>query len=158
MSSSLLVFQQKIFIKREGPGSRDQRNEEFVIKKSHFIKKRQIKEMARKLKVSRRLHPDDATSVYLIVKKLQQEKYNSVLLYKPQNEPVIAGPLSIPPDDLFLWGYMTKEQEVMLKKNASKIVCLDSTHETNQYKFKLVTVLVPDEFGKGYPVAHLITN
>ena len=44
---------------------------------------------------------------------------------------------------------MTKEQEVMLKKNASKIVCLDSTHETNQYKFKLVTVLVPDEFGKG---------
>ena len=96
MSSSLLVFQQKIFIKREGPGSRDQRNEEFVIKKSHFIKKRQITEMARKLKVSRRLHPDDATSVYLIVKKLQQEKYNGVLLYKPQNEPVIAGPLSIP--------------------------------------------------------------
>ena len=46
----------------------------------------------------------------------------------------------------------------MLKKNASKILCIDSTHDTNQYQFKLITLLVPDDFGHGYPVASLITN
>ena len=46
----------------------------------------------------------------------------------------------------------------MIKKNACKIVCIDSTHETNQFKYSLITLLVPDEFGKGYPVEHLITN
>ena len=46
----------------------------------------------------------------------------------------------------------------MLKQNASKIVCVDATHDTTQYGFKLITLLVPDEFGKGYPVAHLISN
>ena len=43
-------------------------------------------------------------------------------------------------------------------KNASKIVCLDSTHCTNKYKFKLITLMVQDEFGKGYPVAFLIAS
>ena len=37
---------------REGHGSRDNRDKDFHIKKKHFISKRQIKEMARKLKVN----------------------------------------------------------------------------------------------------------
>ena len=27
--------------------------------------------------------------------------------------------------------------------------CVDSTHGTNQYRFKLITIIVPDEYGKG---------
>ena len=37
----------------------------------------------------------------------------------------------------------------MFEQNASKIVCIDSTHRTNQYAFSLITILVPDEFNKG---------
>ena len=114
--------------------------------------------MARKMKVNQRLHADDATSAFYIVNNLRQEKYDPILLYKPQNEHVIVGPSTILADDLFLLAYMTKEQEDMFKKHSSKIVCVDGTHGTNQYAFNLITVLVPDEFGKGYPVAHLISN
>ena len=46
----------------------------------------------------------------------------------------------------------------MFEQKASKIVCIDSTHRTNQYAFSLITILVPDEFNKGYPVGHLLSN
>ena len=46
----------------------------------------------------------------------------------------------------------------MFEQNASKIVCIDSTHRTNQYAFSLITILVPDEFNKGYLVRHLLSN
>ena len=46
----------------------------------------------------------------------------------------------------------------MFEQNASKIVCIDSIHRTNQYAFSLITILVPDEFNKGYPVGHLLSN
>ena len=39
----------------------------------------------------RRLHPDDSTSTYLLVKKLQEEDFNIVLLYKPQGDKVVIG-------------------------------------------------------------------
>ena len=32
---------------------------------------------------------------------------------------------------------------------ASKILCIDSTHGTNAYKFKLLTVMVSDDFAAG---------
>ena len=144
---------------REGHGSRESRDQEFHIKKTHFISKLQVSKIACKLKISRRLHPDDATSVYMMVQQLMQEKYDGVLMHKPENGNVVKGlPNWLTDSPLFVLGHMTKEQEEQLKKNAYQIVCIDSTHETNQYKFKLVTVLVPDEFHKGYPVAHLITN
>ena len=55
-------------------------------------------------------------------------------------------------------GIMTKQQLSMLYKQASEIICLDSTHCTNQYDFKLITLVVPDEFGHGYPVGYFISN
>ena len=82
--------------------------------------------MARKLNISRRLHPDDATAVYLIVQHLMKENYNGVtdviviviviggkqlrrsprvresFVYKPQNGKVVCGPANE--------RHMTKEQ------------------------------------------------
>ena len=37
-------------------------------------------------------------------------------------------------------------------------VCMDATHGTNMYDFKLITLLVLDDFGEGIPVAWVITN
>ena len=38
------------------------------------------------------------------------------------------------------------------------LVCVDATHGTNHYDFKLVTVIVLDELGEGVPVAWMISN
>ena len=46
----------------------------------------------------------------------------------------------------------------MFIKHSKKIVCIDSTYETNQYEFPLVTLVVADEFNKGYPVRFFISN
>ena len=40
----------------------------------------------------------------------------------------------------------------------NKIICVDDTHGTNSYDFNLMTVLVVDEFGEGYPTAWCISN
>lgn len=50
-----------------------------------------------------------------------------------------------------------EKQEEMQRNNPENIICLDSTHGTNQHGFKLITMLMPHEFNQGYPVAHLIS-
>ena len=114
------------------------------------------------MKYSRRLHPEDSTSTHLIFKKLQLESYNSIIVYKPQGQPIQTGP-SMYDDidvkkDLFVLGIQTKEQLGMLKQGAQKICCIDSTHSTNKYEFHRTTIMVPDEFNRGYPVGWLISN
>ena len=56
-----------------------------------------------------------------------------------------------------LLGFKLKEQHERFVKHSSKITCTDATHGTNQYGFPLMSLVVPDAFGKGYPVDHLIS-
>lgn len=151
---------------RQDIGSRINRRKvgkTITIEKKHSITKRQLREIRRKLDINQQKDSDDATSLSYIVNKLLGEPYNPVLLYKPQGEDEFrVGPKNptkykIKNDDFFL-AIQTEEQMEMFIKHASKIVCLDSTHGTNKYKFKLITLVVQDEFGKGYPVGHLISN
>ena len=65
------------------------------LKKKHAVTKRNLREIAWKLKVNRRMHPDDATSLFHIVQKLSNEKYDPILLYKPQGEDVVVGPANM---------------------------------------------------------------
>ena len=46
----------------------------------------------------------------------------------------------------------------MFIKHSNKIVCIDSTQETYPYEFPLVTLVVADDFNKGYPVGFFISN
>ena len=46
----------------------------------------------------------------------------------------------------------------MYEKFAPLILCMDSTHKTNIYSFKLITLLVPDELRHGYPVVFCISS
>ncbi|GFU55534.1 MULE domain-containing protein [Trichonephila clavipes] len=55
-------------------------------------------------------------------------------------------------------GLQTAEQKEIMIKNCSKMLCIDSTHQTNEYGFYLLNLIVPDEYGICYPVAHFITN
>ena len=108
------------------------------------------------------LHPDDSTSTYLLVKKLQEEDFNIVLVYKPQGDQLVIGPKIYDELDvrknLFAIGLQTKQQLDMFIKHSKKIVCIDSTHETNQYEFPLVTLVVSDEFNKGCKVGFFVSN
>lgn len=92
-------------------------------------------------------HQDDATSVSAIVNELREESFDPVLIYKPQHTKIPQ--YSSLPDDLFILGIQTKWQKELFEKYAETILCMDSTHGTNAYQFKVITCIVADEFGKG---------
>ena len=64
------------------------------------------------------LHTDDSISTYLLVKKLQEEDFNIVLVYKLRGDQVVIGPkIYDEPDvgkNLFAIGLQTKQQLDML--------------------------------------------
>lgn len=146
----------------ESAGLRENRGDNIILRKENFIQLRTIREMERKLKLRHRLHSDDATSVLLTVKKLQCEQYDPILIYKPFGEDIVIGNIEMKslPDfhDLFLFGFQTREQRDCLKEFATKILCVDSTHCTNQYGYQLLNLVVQDETRKSYPVGHLISS
>ena len=47
------------------------------------------------------------------------------------------------------FALQTEFQWDLYRKHASTVICIDSTHKTNAYDFKLVTLLVDDEYGEG---------
>ena len=92
-------------------------------------------------------HNNDAVSVDRLCKELQNEDNSPIIAYKPQGRvdekyPAVG-------EDSFLLVIMTEFQASMFQKHSYKIVCVDSTHKTNPYGFKLVTVVVPDDFKNG---------
>ena len=92
-------------------------------------------------------HQNDATSVNLIVEELRNEHYNPVLIYKPQGRTEPQCPTL--QDETFVLALQTKFQKDLYEAHASTILCIDSTHGTNQYRLKLITCIVPDDHGKG---------
>ena len=83
----------------------------------------------------------------MMVNELYNEVYNPVLLYKAQHIPEPDYPSL--PDDAFVFALQTEWQRELYERFSGSVLCIDSTHGTNPYKFKLVTCIVPDEFGKG---------
>ena len=88
------------------------------------------------------------------MKELKQETPSPILYYKQQgvdnpNPPVLA-------TDTFLLVIMTSFQKSLFEAFSSQIVCHDSTHKTNQYLFKLLTLLVPEEYRNGKTVLTLL--
>lgn len=79
-----------------------------------------------------------------------------VLIFKPQGK--MEGCSTLHPND-FVLAIQTPLQAKILKMfGPDKVICIDSTHGTNGYNFSLITVLVIDEFGEGYPVAWCLSN
>ena len=101
---------------------------------------------------SKHRHLEDAISVDRIVKELKEETPSPVLYYKPQG--VVDSNFSMLLEDTFLLVIMTGFQASLFETFGERIVCLDSTHKTNQYRFKLLTVLIPDEYRNGIAELH----
>ena len=124
----------------------------------HLIDRKTILNIKKSMQDSSyQLHEDDATSVMLKVQSMKSEKYDPILLYKPQGQLDQSMTPALSEDD-FMLAFMTKEQAEIFNKFSNVILCMDSTHQTNAYKFKLITLMVPDEFRRGYPVAFCISN
>ena len=103
-------------------------------------------------------HKDDATSLQCWVNECEGKETNPVLLYKGQGIPQANDTDNLSDND-FVLCLQTPLQATLLKRfGDQKIVCIDSTHGTNSNSFTLVTVLVVDEFGEGYPVAWCLSN
>ena len=104
-------------------------------------------------------HKDDATSVECWVQEMSdKEEQNPVILYKPQGCSQSDKCDNLGDDD-FLLCLQTPFQGSMMKKfGHNRIICIDSTHGTNIYHFLLVTILIVDEYGEGFPVGWCISN
>ena len=83
---------------------------------------------------------------------------NPVILYKPQGTESSEETAGLAVSDFVLALQTTTQRRFMAEFGNNRIVCLDSTHGTNQYDFNLVTVLVVDDFGEGNPVGFLVCN
>ena len=102
-------------------------------------------------------HKDDATSVAILVEELNQsDKESPVLLYKQQGKCLQEHKFLNKSD--FVLVLQTPYQAVMLKEFGNNVICIDSTFKTTGYDFTLITILVIDEFGEGYPVAWCLTS
>ena len=126
-------------------------------KRIHLIQRKDINNIERAFRLEGgQRHHDDATSVAAWVEEMREKGNNAVLSYKPQGAD--DDKTGLKRED-FLIVLQTPIQAEMLKKFAEgKVVCVDATHGTNAYDFRLITLLVVDEYGEGFPVAWCITN
>ncbi|XP_046384220.1 uncharacterized protein LOC124154490 [Ischnura elegans] len=130
--------------------------------KEHFITSTQINKMKYDLNSKKHLSDDDAVAVDLLVHLMKDESKDSILVYKPMGSGTIIGNKGLDnlphASELFVLGIQQKLQLKEMIEGCGRILCIDSTHGTNQYKFHLLNLIVPDEYGVGYPVAHFITS
>ena len=134
---------------REDVGDRKNRETfDQCVSRRHFLSKCDINNI--RVKVGDciiKRHEDDATSVSILVSELREESFDPVLIFKPQGSKSPEHPYLS--EESFILAIQTKFQLELYKKHASKILCIDSTHGTNQYRFKPITIVVLDDLGKG---------
>ena len=75
------------------------------------------------------------------------EPFNPVLVYKQQGMVMPEYPTLA--SDSFVLAIQTEFQMRLYRRYSSKILCIDATHGTNAYWFKLITCIVVDEFSQG---------
>ena len=134
---------------RDTVGDRQNRhNFDQSVSRKHFLTKHDINNIRVKVKdATIKRHPNDATSVSIMVAELKEESFNPILIFKPQGIKDPTYPYL--PAESFVLALQTQFQREIYQKHATTILCIDSTHGTNQYRFKLITCVVPDDHGKG---------
>lgn len=122
------------------------------IKRQHLINRQDVNNIKRQFNIDGiERHKEDQMSVFA---KLQTLDYNPVTAFKPQGKESID---NLAKDD-FLLAIQTQFQCDLMKTFGTRLICMDATHGTNHYHFKLVTVLILDEFGEGVPVGWMVSN
>ena len=99
-----------------------------------------------------------ALSVDAWVQEFKLKGDNPFIIYKPQGHVTADGCCNLLSDDFLLALQTPLQREIFKSCAENNVVCIDATHKTNGYDFPLITVLVVDEYGEGYPVAWCISN
>ena len=122
-----------------------------VGKEFHGIHLRTRKDIANIEKTYGQGHRDDASSVDIWVEEMKLSNGNPVIFYKQQgaSQPDECDDLR---EEDFVLAIQTPLQADMRKLSNRRIVCV------NGYDFNLITVVVVDEYGEGFPVAWCISN
>ena len=118
------------------------------VTRKHFITRQDCLNITRGVcDFSSHRHREDAISTDRIVNELRKENPTPILLYKQQFQASTDHPTLT--EDTFLIAVMTQFQSEMFNQFSHRLVCLDSTHNTNQDGFKLTTIVVAGEFRNG---------
>ena len=80
--------------------------------------------------------------------------YNPIVTFKPQGAESTNG---LEKED-FILVVQTKFQCELMKTFGRNLIRMDATHGTNYYDFKLVSVLILDDFVEGVPVGWMVSN
>ena len=113
----------------------------------HFVTRQDCRNACRKIRdFTNHRHDNDAVSVDRIVNELELEDPSPVIGYKPRGIKDERYPLLT--EENFLLILMTEFQVTLFKK-FSTFACVDSTHKTNEYGYKLISMVVADEFHNG---------
>lgn len=81
-----------------------------------------------------------------IVKEMLLEKPSPVIAYKHHGK---HDKYRLLDESTFMIALMTEFQAEIFQTFSERIVCVDATHNTNQYGFHLISVLVADEYRNG---------
>ena len=132
------------------------------LERLHLLERADLKNICRDFGLQKASsHQNDAASVRIWVEKERASASHdgiecSVRFVKFQGEEDSEWGLDV---DDFVLVIMTDVQRVMLEKfGVGRVVCLDSTHGTNQYDFQLTTLMVIDDHAEGFPVAFCYSN
>lgn len=100
-------------------------------------------------------HPEDSTSVRLIVQ--EYEEAGELLYFKDQDTMDPENP-GIGKKE-FVLGFMKEGQERALSSTEKLQICMDSTHCISQYEgYQLTTLMTVTNLNQGFPVASLISS
>jgi hypothetical protein len=125
----------------------------------HLITKKDIRNIECAFKINHtQRHSDDAKSIALWVEEMKANPSNPVILFKEQGSPQPSDCDNLGIDDFALAIQTPMQAEMLRTLGNDKIICLDSTHGTTGYGFLLITVLVVDEYGEGFPVGWCLSN
>ena len=132
------------------------------IERSHLVTKKDLHNIEQSFDLKKiERHKDDAMSVHLWVQEcISHEKENPVLFYKPQGQTLaeVGTNKGLGVHDFALVLQTPLQCEMLKTCGNNQVICVDATHGTNSYDFLLLTVLVIDELGEGFPVAWCYSN
>ena len=128
------------------------------ITREHLVTKQDVHNVKNQYNIEGVMrHKNDLTSVCAWVEELRSYPNNPIILFKAQGVAQPDNMDNVGTDD-FILGIQTQFQCDILCKYGNICICMDATHGTNMYDFKLITLLVLDDFGEGIPLAWEITN
>lgn len=131
------------------------------LERIHLLTRKDLNNIERAFSIRQeKRHSIDAVSVRLWVEEMKSTTDNPVLFYKEQGcvEAEVGINHGLGKDDFALVIQSSLQADLLRNCGNNKVVCADATHGTNTYDFQLVSVLIVDEFGEGFPAGWCIAN